>query len=106
MGTENKDIALRRDSAVIVVKVPGGIVFKRSTSMYLNVVAPHKPIRPTLVEEDEEDIMPEGSKFTLYGDDDYVPSERIQELLNSVTDIKHRAHKVFSEMDVLKKRGE
>ncbi|XP_067649397.1 electroneutral sodium bicarbonate exchanger 1-like [Haliotis asinina] len=103
MGTENKDIDERRDSAASMVKGPGGKVFKRSTSMYLNVVAPHKPIRPTIVEEDD---MPEGSKFTLYGDEDYVPSERIQELLNSVTDIKHRAHKIFSEMDVLKKRGE
>ncbi|XP_046332973.1 sodium bicarbonate cotransporter 3-like isoform X1 [Haliotis rufescens] len=104
MGSENKDVADKRDLAVGKVKGPGGKVFKRSTSMYLNVVAPHKPIRPSIVEED--DIMPDGSKFTLYGDDDYVPSERIQSLLNSVTDIKHRAHKVFSEMDVLKKRGE
>ncbi|XP_041365626.1 sodium bicarbonate cotransporter 3-like isoform X2 [Gigantopelta aegis] len=89
------------------VQGPGGRssdpVLKKSTSMYLNVVAPHKPGRPSIDHTSEGALTQE---FTLYGDESYVPSERVQEVINNVHDHKHRAQKIFSEMDVLRNRNE
>ncbi|GFO03000.1 Anion exchange protein [Plakobranchus ocellatus] len=73
----------------------------KSSSMYLNVRMPLRHARPTVVGEDEpEDDVGD------YGSDAYDPADKVQTLINTVRDRKHRTKQLFVEMDVLTQRGD
>lgn len=71
---------------------------KKSSSMYLNVRMPYRPARPMVPGEEES----EGG----FEDDEYDPANKVQSLINTVRDRKHRTKHLFVEMDVLTQRGD
>ncbi|XP_033761827.1 sodium bicarbonate cotransporter 3-like isoform X1 [Pecten maximus] len=65
----------------------------RRGSTYIQVRMPNRPDRPYIDTEDSSDNSKE----------DYDPTDRIQNLLNSVKDEAHKTHSIFSELDVLRR---
>ncbi|GFS07675.1 anion exchange protein [Elysia marginata] len=77
---------------------PNKKLMKKSSSMYLNVRMPYRPARPMVPGEEETD--------NGMGEDDYDPADKVQSLITSVRDRKHRTKQLFVEMDVLTQRGD
>ncbi|PVD31102.1 hypothetical protein C0Q70_10380 [Pomacea canaliculata] len=75
---------------------------RKSSSMYLNVRMPQKPDRPHVEGEQNEGE----ESYSICEDSTYDPSTKVQGLLNSVKSLKHRAHTVFCQLSILKKRGD
>lgn len=71
---------------------------QRRGSLYANLQLPNKPKRPhipssdNMTEEDQPDLT----------DQEYFPSDIVQNVLNNVKDKGHKTHSVFCQLDTLK----
>ncbi|KAK3108694.1 hypothetical protein FSP39_013514 [Pinctada imbricata] len=66
----------------------------RRGSVYLGIRMPQRGERPH--------VLDNGGDSYGETDTEYKPSEWVQTIINSVKDVGHQAHSVFSELDVLK----